>query len=140
MPRFLRSRISHASLMLYSLNVSCTVFLIHWFSFQIAFNLHSLRWRRSRFYIRLGLFVLIFLFCVPYNTYSLYCYLTPNNRPIPANQNAPEVNLSLLLLNTTLNTTDLIGILENAARNKEDIREKCYESIDKVEWILDGSR
>ena len=45
--------------------------------FQITFNLHSLRWRKSQNYTRLGLFSLIFLFCVPYNSYALYCYLTP---------------------------------------------------------------
>merc|ERR1712037_625397 len=46
-------------------------------SAEITFNLHSLRWRKSQIYTRLGLFSLIFLFCVPYNSYALYCYMTP---------------------------------------------------------------
>ena len=83
--------------------------ILHKFLFlflQITFNLHSLRWRKSQNYSRLGLFTLIFLFCVPYNTYSLYCYLTPK----VLIQNSPE---GVSMSQTQASSVNKIRLLEN---------------------------
>ena len=130
--------------------------------FQITFNLHSLRWRRSRCYIRLGLLLLILIFCIPYDSFSLYYLLSPIQNEPAAVQTTPSLqnsnSLRSFLATATAQSNEnvpgstiswthsaiLAEILENARNNQKKEAEtaaiKCYENLTDVDWILDASR
>lgn len=86
------------------------------------------------------------VFCVPYNSYSLYCYLTPQTSTSGSETHSNvksnlSVNISSFLYPWNSNSSEfLANFLAREQKKKKELEQKCYESLDKVEWLLDKSR
>lgn len=118
---------------------------MHSLILQIAFKMHSIRWNRSRNYIRLGLLMLILIFSVPYDASTLYCYLSPVPMPAPKNDTTISrlQSLSKLLVNSSESQIweSFFSQPMKPKVEKEDSEKiKCYEDLNDVDGILEWSR
>ena len=104
--------------------------------------MHSIRWNRSRCYIRLGLLLLILIFSAPYTASTLYIYLNPV--PIPPPKNDSFSRLSSLSQQLFNNSDDLEDFLRKASvipnSESEIPKIKCHEDLEDVAGIIEWSR
>ena len=105
--------------------------------------MHSIRWNRSRCYIRLGLLLLILIFSVPYAVSTLYCYLKPIPMPPPKNDSLARLNSISHLWNRSEKYTweEILREASVIPKSESEVPKiKCYEDFKDVEGIMEWSR
>ena len=105
--------------------------------------MHSIRWNRSRCYIRLGLLLLILIFSAPYTASTLYIYLNPVPMPPPKNDSFTRLSSFSNLFNNS-DSYEWEDILRQASvipqSQSEVPKVKCYEDFKDVKGIMEWSR